>query len=636
VEGKNRRRRKMFPTKSALSLSLLLVLLCPGAATAQQRAKERQGGEAKPKALSDEAQLLQWKATQVLNTLDQSVTDINGVPDRVRVLVEIADALWLVDEVRARSLFTRGFEEVDKLSADSQIDRKRLPDIIQALHYRVLSRAARRDPQLANQLVRSLPDMTPTADQKWAATYGSGTPNGEALLGVAQNLLATDPQQSTALAKLSLPDGLSQGLRLYLISLRAKDPVAADALFESALVSASARHPSRLIEVLFLWDYAYQPANFYFGGISWDRDRGASQYAVAARLKHSVLLFAINAIKENAQFLLNPPAEPDQLAKEQGALLYAAVQQVLPSVQADLPESAPYLHALLVKLEGDMRAAGQKTPTPPSTTETSDASDNSLDKLLERIANTAQVEARDDLYLQAAFQLFRERNYSRAAKVAEKIEDTTRRDMILEPINFNQAGEMVSAGSLEEALKLAGDLKAPELRVMMLARIGQAFLEKDDNARASQVLGEAQAIAAKAEPSVALSSSVLSIALAFNQLDQLRSSEALTRAIEMMNKVKEDNALWALLSASGGAGPLTATNFSWKASDNGGLKWVKVNYPRATGLTEALSKTSQRDFDQAVSAARQIRVKGLSLAVQAAICRAAIESVRKNAASRRS
>jgi hypothetical protein len=626
----------MFPNKSVLSLSLLLTLLCPVAASVQQRTKEKQGGVAKPKALSDEAELLQWKATQVLGNLDQSVTDINSVPDRVRVLVEIADALWLVDEGRARALFTRSFEEIDKLSADSQIDRKRLPDIMQALRYRVLGRAARRDPQLANQLVRTIPDTTPTADQKWADTFGSGTPNGEALLGVAQNLLATDPQQSTALAKLSLPDGLSQGLRLYLIGLRAKDAVAADALFEAALATASARRPTRLIEVLFLWDYAYQPANFYFGGISWDRERGASPYPMAAKLKRAVLLFAINAIKDNAQLLLTPPAEPDRLAQEQAALLYATVQQVLPSVQADLPNSAPYLHSLLAKLEGDLRGNGQKIPAPPSTTETGDASDSSLDKLLERIANTAQVEARDDLYLQAAFQLFRGRDYSRATKVAEKIEDKARREMILEPINFNQAGDLISSGNLEDALKLADSLKVPELRVMMLARIGRAFFDKGDGPRALLVLGEAQALAAKSEPSIALSSSVLSLSLAFNRLDQLRSFEALNQAIEMMNKVKEDGALWALLSASSGAGPLSATNFSWKASDNGGLKWVKINYPRVAGLTEALSKASQRDFDQAVSAARQIRVKGLSLAVQAAICRAAIESVRKGGAERRS
>lgn len=627
----------MFLVKSALTLLLLLPVVCSAVTFAQQRSGGEKGGDVvKPKAPGAEAELLRWKAMQAISALAQSATDIDDVPDRVRVLIEIADALWLVDEGHARSVFSRSFEEVNKLVADSRADPKRTAQTARALRYQVLSRVARRDPELANRLSRIIPDTMTTVEQKWADTYGGGTPSGEALLGVAQNLLATDPKQSLILAKLAAADGFSQSLRLYLHALRAKDQAAADSLFESVAATAAARHPARLIDVLFLWEYAFQPPTFYFGGVSWDREQAGTQYMTNAKFKRDVLIFAVNAIKENAQILTNPPGTPDNINQKQASLLYTVVQQILPSIQADLPASAAYISVLMSNLEGDLRATGQKVPTPPSSGETSESPEAGVGKLLERIAGSARGKARDDLCLKAAFQLFQAKDYDRAAKVAEKIDDPARRDMMLEPISFNQAGELTAQGKLEEALKVVAALKTLELRIMLLARVGRDFLDKDDVARGSRVLGEALALASKAEPSVALSSSVLSIALAFNKHDPQRSFESINQAIEIMNKLKADDGLWSLRSASGGAESLSITNLSWKASDNGGLEWVRVNYPKTTGLVEALSKAAQRDFDWAMTAAAHIAPKGLSLAVQATICRAAIESTHEKTAARRS
>jgi hypothetical protein len=624
--------------KSAFTLLLLLSLAHPATVLPQQRAGEEKGGgvASKPKTRGNEIELLRWKATQALDSLDRGAAEIENVPDRVRVLIEIADALWLVNEDQARSVFTRGFEEVDKLADDSRIDSKRLPEMMRALRRQVIARVARRDPELADRLLRNVAVKTPSVEQRWADTYGSGTPNGAALLSIAQSMLPTDPKQSVALARLAAADGPSQGLRLYLNDLRAKDQAAADSLFEVALAAAAARQPPRLIDALFLWEYEYQPPNFYFGGVSWDREKDAPPYVADARFKRAALLFAVNTIKENAQLLMNPQGAPDNLSRAQASLLYSVTQQILPSIQADLPASAAYLSAVLSNLEGDLRAAGQKIPTPPPTEQTSETPEAGVEKLLESIAKTPRGEGRDDLYLKAAFQLFQTREYDRATQVAEKIDDPARRDMILEPINFNRAGEMISRGKLEEALKAAGDLQSPELRTMMLAGVGRRFLDKGDVARGLQVLGEAQALASKTEPSVSLSSSVLGIALAFDGHDQQRSFEAINQAVEMTTKLKADGGLWVLLSAAGGDAPVSITSLSWKASDNGGLKWVKVKYPTATGLVEVLAKASQRDFDRAMTAAARIVPKGLSLAVQAAVCRAAIESTRGKAVPRRS
>src|ERR1044071_2634594 len=103
------------------------------------------------------------------------------------------------------------------------------------------------------------------------------------------------PTRSSLSPKISsLQDGLSQGLRLFLIRLRAKDSAAADILVTAALQAASQQHPGRLFDVLVLWDYAYQPQDFYFNGIVWDRD-AAARLNTAPQLKRSVLAFAVTA-----------------------------------------------------------------------------------------------------------------------------------------------------------------------------------------------------------------------------------------------------------------------------------------------------------------------------------------------------
>jgi hypothetical protein len=616
----------MYFVKVALALSLLL---SPSSAWAAQRAKEnkRRDGTTKPQSFSLEAEILRSKAAQLLNSLDQGVSEVAEVPDRVRVMIEIADAVWLADKERARHLFERSFNEVDKLSSDSQIKHGRAAELMQALRYRVLLRAARRDPELANRLVRSLPDATPTEEQKWADTYGGGTPSSEALLGVAQNLLGTDSKQSVELAKHSLGDGLSQGLRLYLIDLRAKTPAAADALVEAALAAASTRRPGRLFEALILWEYAYLPASLYFGGISWDRGRNPPQYATPASLKRAALRFAIAAVRDNARGLTIQEAATDRLAQEKLTLLYSVVRQILPSVEADAPGEAAHLHAVASSVEQQLRAGGRPLPASPPAERADDKAEAEIDKLLKRAADMGMGEARDDLYLKIAFKLFQEREYERASQVAAKIDDRVRREAILEPINFNHAGQLIANSDIEEAIRVAARLQAPELRVAVLARAGKEVLDEGNVARGTEVLGEAQALAAKSDPSVALAASVLGIAMAYDRHDQLRSFEVINLAVEMINKLKSDGSLWALLSAPGGAGPLIASNFNWQESADGGLKSIKVNYPRAAGLVEVLSKASQRDFDQVVQAAKQIKAKGLSFAVQAALCRAALDSV---------
>lgn len=606
-------------------LALILTLLT--AVAAQQRDPKTKKPSKPAPAISREAEELRLSATSILQSLAQSANEIDNLTERVRVLAEVGDAFWLVDHEQARTLLVRTFKEIDKLSSDSNNDPERLATQKRALRRLVLARLAKHEAQLVNQLIHDLPDEIPTADEKAMQQQGVATPNADALLAIAENLLTTDTRQATALAAYSLQDGLSQRLRFFLIRLRAKDSAAADTLITAALQAASKQHPGRLFDVLVLWDYAYQPQDFYFNGIVWDREAAAPPNT-APHLKRSVLAFAVTAIVENLQQLpANAESAPDKnSANAQLGALHSVIQQLLPSMQADWPRGSADLQQALVRVEQELRAGGQTSPSRPPA-EDAEAANKAIDNLLEKAASATQGEARDSLYLDAAFRYFQRRQYERSKEIAAKIDDPERRAMILEPVNFRLTGELIEKKQMQEALSVANQLKTPDLRISALARVGRAFNDAGDSQSGQQTLNAAQTAATKADPSIEVAAAALRIAAAFSKNDPIRASESITLAIQIANKVQVAETPWALLAA---AGSDDALSLSWKNFPGGGLKSIKTTFPRNGGLAEVLSKL---DFNEAIALAKAVNKKSLSMAAQAAVSRNALELIQTKTAN---
>ena len=611
--------------RKRVSLLLLLVGICGVTVLAQQ--KDPKTGAQKPlkpdksQRLSKEREELRLSAISLLHSLAQSASEVDDITERVRILAEIGDAFWSVDQQHARTVLISSFKKIDELSASTQAETERVATQKRSLRRIVLSRIAKHDSSLVSELVHNQPSEIPTADERAMQRHGISTPNADALLGLAENLLASDPKRAAATAAYSLQDGLSQRFRHFLIRLRAKDSAAADALLGAALTEASAQHPGRLFDVLILWDYAYQPQDFYFNGIVWDRENSGPQSIVSLDLRRSILAFAVTVIVENLQQLPSSTevvADPNMAAVQLGGL-YSVIQQLLPSMQADWPRGMSDLQQALVRVEQELRAGGQPLPSRPSSGD-AESNTSAVDTLLEKASAASQGDARDNLYLAAALKLLQLRQHERGKDVAAKIDDLERRASILEPLNFYLASELVEKGKLQEALSVANQLVTPELRIGSLAQVGRAFIAAGDSQSGWQTLTKAQSLVSKADPTVEVSAAALRVAAAFSKDDPLRTSEAIALAIQVLNKAKQDETPWVVMASAGLDDDLS---LSWKNAEGGGLKSVKAAYPRNGGLANLLFKL---DFNEAITLAKSVSKKTLSIAAQAAICRAAIES----------
>ena len=124
-----------------------------GAALACQLAVAQVPQRTTPRKEPDRKDALrQESALQTLLYLRNSALGIDEAADRVRVLVEVADALWLIDRDQARETFKQSFAlaiEVDKSKSPAVSGSRPTKALQQSVVTRIASRIHTRTKSLA-------------------------------------------------------------------------------------------------------------------------------------------------------------------------------------------------------------------------------------------------------------------------------------------------------------------------------------------------------------------------------------------------------------------------------------------------------------------------------------------------------
>jgi hypothetical protein len=611
-------------SSSVLALAIGAALLCQSvAAQVPQRTTPRQ-------RLDRKDALRQESAVQTLLYLRSSALGIDDAPDRVRVLMEVADALWLVDREQARETFKQSFElaiEVDKSKSLAQSGAQ-----ARALQQSVVTRIARRDPQLALSLSRRAAELSTSTRDGFGELYGVDGAPSEMLVNAAREALTSNTTQALEMARLASRDGLSQQMRLLLLSLRAKNQAAADSLFSSTLQSAATRRPKQLVEALFHWDYAFQHKVIYLGAVAWFREAPV-EYPVPATLKQAALKFAIDAVIENTQqtYLASTADAEKPLILERYALVHSLASQILPDVEKLMPSAAPALLAALNRLDHELKGQGRTPPGPPEPLPQATAAQGNIDKLLERARKAPTIEAQDGFYAKAALRLYLIQEYERAIDVAGSISDKTLQQRVTEPIRFDWAGDLISRNQLDSATAVIQAVASLQPRVLLLSKLANAYITNKNPSASLAILRDAEVAIGKAKPSPDLAPSILAIGEAYLKLsDRNQAQAAITLAIDLIN-LSVDGREWEFLGGSSNAvRQLSIQDIQWTNRKDGGLDSVTVVYPRLAGLLDVLPKAAEADFEEALMLVRQLKPKGLNFAVQAALCRQAIERIQRN------
>jgi predicted Zn-dependent protease len=259
---------------------------------------------------------------------------------------------------------------------------------------------------------------------------------------------------------------------------------------------------------------------------------------VSTTLKQTALKFAIDAVLENTQqtYLSSSADSEKPLILERYALVHSLASQILPDVETLMPSAAPALLAALNRLDHELKGQGRTPPGPPEPLPQAPAAQGNIDKLLERARKAPTIEAQDGFYAKAALRLYLIQKYERAVEVAGSISDTTLQQKVMDPIRFDWAGDLIARNKLDSAAQVIQAVGNLEPRVVLLAKLADAYITNKNPSDGLVILREAEVAIGKAKRSPHLGSVILAIGEAHLKLnDRNQAQAAVTLAIELIN-----------------------------------------------------------------------------------------------------
>ena len=456
---------------SALPLFLLLAFPVPALSqrTPQKTTPAPGNEKSQPRVAATgltEEQLPAFAVSLVIS-LATEARSYSDVALRPRVLARAADVLWDADNVNARALFKRAWDEAEKGDADEVTIKTKdnPPAMVRALRLmsgrdlrlEVLSVMVKRDRALSEEYLSKLKSET---DSSKKDTKNTASPNdpwfvSEAVskrLQVASALLK-DGQIDKALefAAPVLTDVNSHTI-LFLSELRVKNAEAADRVFARLLSRAEADPASDANTVSGLSSYVFTPGLYVTfkpeGGTTWSQPEESpvppANFPPALRERF---------FQVAAGILLRPVPPSDTGARTTRSNV---IKRLLPLFEQHAPDMATALRTQLQEMASNLQRDAMSMNNPMLTEGISPApsSDDLLDQMQTRIDRAKTSRERDSIYASVASALLAQGDV-RARDIADKIEDVERRTELRQLIDFEFVQRAIKRKATTEAVRLA-------------------------------------------------------------------------------------------------------------------------------------------------------------------------------------
>jgi hypothetical protein len=442
-------------------------------------------------------------AVSLVISLATEARSFTDVALRPRVIARAADVLWDADNVSARALFKRAWEEAEKGDADEVTIKTKdnPPAMVTALRrmsgrdlrFEVLSVMAKRDRALSEEYFAKLKSETDSSkkETKNTAEPNDGWNVSEAVskrLQVASALLK-DGQIDRAIefAAPVLTQTSSHTIG-FLVELRKKDAASADRVFLTLLSRAEADPASDPNTVSGLSSYVFTPG-FYItfkpeGGSTWTQPDETP--APPADLPPAI---RDRFFQVGAAILLRPVPPSDIGAR---ALKSNVIKRLLPLFERHVTDIATALRTQLQQISSNSSVdpMGMNNPLLTQGILPEPSSDDLLDEMQKRIDRAKTPRERDQIYASTASALLAQGD-ERARDIADKIEEAERRTQVRQIIDFEFVQRAIRKKATAEAVRLAQTGKLTNTqRASAYIDVAQLLL-KTDREGALQLLEDA-------------------------------------------------------------------------------------------------------------------------------------------------
>ena len=537
---------------SILAISFLLVVPIQTVGQTDKRKAIPQAPVKKQKSKTPETELTDAQlpafAVSLVISLASEARSYSDVALRPRVLARAADVLWDADNVTARSLFKRAWEEAVKGDKDEVLIKKDVPAMAAALmrssgrdlRVEVLGMIARRDRSMAEELFDSLrgdteaeeaPKKQP-ANDNWTVTDAISK-----RLQVALALLKDGQAEKALEFAAPVLNQVNVHTIGFLSQLRTRNAEGADRVFATLLARVELDPAADANTVSGLSSYVFTPGLFVTfqsgGGTRWTQpdEPPVPPAGMPAALRDRFL--------EIAAGILLRPVPPTEHAVSARAEKYSVIRRLLPLFEQYAPETAASLRAQLVDLasykdpinnDGFMLTQGI-TPEP--------SAEDTLDQMQTKLDRAKTSRERDSIYAAAALALLNKGD-ERARDLADKIEDPERRTEIRQNVDFEFVQRAVRKKSATEALRLLQSGKLSNTQ-RAAAYIDVARILRDaERQRALELLEEAVREINRIQgekPDRALM--LVGVANQLFVVDRVRAWEIVGEAVKEANRIEE-------------------------------------------------------------------------------------------------
>lgn len=644
-------------TKGFASLFICLSLAaCAGtplSALAQQKSRTtRERGTTSSPVSQTEAKAPAARRAEAISLLVETANDARAFKDlqyRARLQMMAADALWPVDEARARQIFRRAWEAATE--ADREEERAAAEEAgifsnaengtLSASRDEVLSKAAARDAKLAETFLRELVEERERAaesaksneqQQQRRAPWRDLSPLGARRLALGYELLnRLEYARAVSLVEPLLLEGISGDLLEFILRLRALsagDAVSGQADRLYLLLLAKARASGDANDLLLLSSYVVSPQLMMVVD-----ETGGLQYRSLppARLNQNLLegpaaryFFGLAAtMLAQRAGASQRPVNPlqDRIAR------YVVTGRLIPFFEQAGPEYAQAVASMrsqLAVLSGEMEAA-RRSALDSQFELVSLNRKNATDPLapqLEQLKRAGDQWERDRISLGIVRKAARERLWDRAQRSAYAIEDAGLRRAALAFIVVNQIADISRAyrqdkeDDFESVARFVRRAEAPHFASAW--GLGQAAViaarKRDGREAVSALLSEAESYAARADKDTRQrAAAYIVITDAAARVDPARAWAFLAEVVRAANSTPDY------------MGDETTLPTSADLPEDSALRDELVIEADAFRLDAVFATMARIDFDKTLTQARALTAEVPRAYARIATARAALE-----------
>jgi hypothetical protein len=511
--------------KSALLLSMLGVatLALPSFPVAAQLSeKEKQQQEQIKK------QELDRKTYSLVDEIAGGALSLKLPENRSFVLASAADLLWSHDEPRARNLFWDALNIINLMNGASgsspamtdEKDAKKLTTkekeqrlqeyyAVFGLRQELLRRVARRDPQLALDMLRSSRQFP--AEQ----INGRFHPPDERELEqqIAAEAAARDPERALQLAHESLAKGLSFQLFELLFRLNLRD------------AAAGTRFAGEIIDKLHTRNLSTDPYASRIAVSLLEQSRDTDDDAYKKGPGRPVQLkLQPEQRRELVELVTNAALE----SSADTNLLYA-LNDVMPDVEQFAPERSAAIQRKLAAFNQTLNPQQKVSLEYNSMFRTGTPED------MLKLANRAGDD-RGWMQEQAiVMAVMRRRGDSLREFINTNIDDAGRRRELLDKLDTKQIDDAVYKGDVEDLRKLLPQIRRREERARAMAGIAVKLEKKGEHDEALRLLDEAQTMIKTDLTSESQTNALLTLTAAYAQVEPNRAFAIIEQTIDRAN-----------------------------------------------------------------------------------------------------